>query len=76
MNFHFKMKKADIVPQQEIEGIDDLEGTCAHYDVLSNSLIFPRLAIGDNEWRVQLKLLGANSANFHFKLQSIAEVAE
>jgi hypothetical protein len=74
-NFHFKVKKAEMMTQMAMSEIADPEGTCAHYDLLSNSLTFPSLEIGENQWRVQMKLLGANSANLHFKLQSITEVA-
>ena len=73
-NFNFKVKKAEMVTQAEMDGIADPEGTCAHYDLLSNSLLFPRLEIGEKQWRVQMKLLGANSVNLHFKLERITEV--
>jgi hypothetical protein len=72
-NFHFKVKKAEAMTQTEINGIVDPEGTCAHYDLLSNSLLFPRLEIGEKQWRVQMKLLGTNSVNLHFKLEGITE---
>jgi hypothetical protein len=72
-NFHFKVKKAEIMNQAEIHSIED-PGQCADYDLISNSLIFPSLQIGEKQWRVRMKLLGANSANLHFKLQSITEV--
>jgi hypothetical protein len=73
-NFHFKVKKAEMMTQAEMDGIHDPEDTCAHYDLLSNSLLFPSLEIGEKQWRVQMKLLGANSVNLHFKLEAITEV--
>jgi hypothetical protein len=69
------VKKAEMMTQMAMSEIADPEGTCAHYDLFSNSLLFPSLGIGEKQWRVQMKLLGANSANLHFKLQSITEVA-
>ena len=73
-NFHFKVKKAQMMTQAEMNGIVDPEGTCAHYELFSNSLLFPSLEIGEKQWRVQMKLLGANSVNLHFKLEGITEV--
>jgi hypothetical protein len=74
-NFHFKVKKAEMATQTEMAGIEDPEGTCAQYDLFSNSLTFPSLEIGEKQWRVQMKLLGVNSVNLHFKLEGITEVA-
>jgi hypothetical protein len=73
-NFHFKMKKAEMMTQAEMNEIVDPESTCAHYDLLSNNLLFPSLEIGEKQWRVQMKLLGANSVNLHFKLEGITEI--
>jgi hypothetical protein len=74
-NFHFKVKKVEAMNQTQVNAIEAPE-ECAQYDLASNSLIFPYLDIAGTQYQVQMKLLGANSVNFHFKLQSITEVEE
>jgi hypothetical protein len=74
-NFHFKVKKAEMMDQMQVDEIEAPE-ECAQYDLGSNSLTFPSLDIAGTQYRVQMKLLGANSVNLHFKLQSIGPAAE
>lgn len=73
-HFHFKVNKAEGMTQMEMLEVKDPEGTCAYYDLYSNILLIPNLQMEGIQYRVQMKLLGSNSANLHFKLEGITEV--